>query len=832
MSAFLSGATAECGPSNVLKNVQGRVDRDYSLQQDLLVATPNVAGSSKQPFRPQVPLVAPNRNGAQTPSPFDLASLRQHLSPPPPATTTHRHASPGPSHAASGRSAWASAFANQAAHAPTSTAQVGPSRPAQQILSQPASNGWSQEFAQHSTSPSQPAQHATFGPVGPAPWQIPFQPNHPLQLFPSYPPAMQQSPFHVPPVSQNHAPQIVTDQQQESVQQSAPTAAPEPLKANQDLLARTAETFIVQAEERGGLFEQNPKLAQSSFMSLVRSIGGQEVVVDEGALDTTEAVGTGGKLVERTAGSNWTKDFFASRSTQPATTPARAEFESQSSTATGHHQAFEGMQPQYSGIAHPLEPYQHTARVTSTLPRQDMKQEQARWESEFADQEALVRSSEKLGSSSQSKNVHFDQSPDEQYVGRSGVPNTLEEALATTTAIPGAGSSWAEQGFDEDDFNDEVFMGFNGFMRQGESSDAGVGKQQGWGEMQDDWERFVRSDVGQKGIRGMGLGDRIERYLFQRRNLYYAAESSVAQADDIVAMDSPTLKGVLELEAAVQEAPQSHDAWYALGLKQQENEREEAAILALSKVVQLEPDYRPAYLALAVSYTNEGEGEAACTMLEKWIRLGEAITSSDSQNAGVADVEQGRMWGQAGKEELIERLIEVARKSPEEVDADVQVALGVLFNGTEEYLKAEDCFLSALEVRPNDWLLHNRLGATLANSGRSNEAIQYYHKALSLHPNFVRALFNLGISYINLGQYLLGAQSALDALRIQHADASEGYAFGENVSGSKGVTSDALWNTLKGACVHMNRHDLVQMVERRDLSGFPMSFVEGTQVQA
>ena len=39
-----------------------------------------------------------------------------------------------------------------------------------------------------------------------------------------------------------------------------------------------------------------------------------------------------------------------------------------------------------------------------------------------------------------------------------------------------------------------------------------------------------------------------------------------------------------------------------------------------------------------------------------------------------------------------------------------------------------------------DWLLHNRIGATLANSGRSNEAITHYEKALSLHPNFVRAL--------------------------------------------------------------------------------------------
>jgi hypothetical protein len=33
MSQFLSGAAVDCGPSNVLKNVGGRLERDFSLQQ-------------------------------------------------------------------------------------------------------------------------------------------------------------------------------------------------------------------------------------------------------------------------------------------------------------------------------------------------------------------------------------------------------------------------------------------------------------------------------------------------------------------------------------------------------------------------------------------------------------------------------------------------------------------------------------------------------------------------------------------------------------------------------------------------------------------------------
>ena len=66
-----------------------------------------------------------------------------------------------------------------------------------------------------------------------------------------------------------------------------------------------------------------------------------------------------------------------------------------------------------------------------------------------------------------------------------------------------------------------------------------------------------------------------------------------------------------------------------------------------------------------------------------------------------------------------------------------------------------------------DWLLYNRVGATLANSGQPEAALQYYYRALELNPAYIRARygslptvadlpadrpvrFNLGISCINL----------------------------------------------------------------------------------
>src|SRR5690606_34081744 len=127
---------------------------------------------------------------------------------------------------------------------------------------------------------------------------------------------------------------------------------------------------------------------------------------------------------------------------------------------------------------------------------------------------------------------------------------------------------------------------------------------------------------------------------------------------------------------------------------------------------------------------------------------------------------------QAVHDRVTDLFIRAAQLSPEGqgMDSDVQVGLGVLFYGAEEYDKAVDCFSVALQMdydaRDKNHLPWNRLGATLANSGRPEEAINAYENALEINPNFVRARYNIGVSCINIGCFAEAAHHLLGALAM------------------------------------------------------------------
>lgn len=328
-----------------------------------------------------------------------------------------------------------------------------------------------------------------------------------------------------------------------------------------------------------------------------------------------------------------------------------------------------------------------------------------------------------------------------------------------------------------------------------------------WNKMNDtEWDRdfnqFTRNrpDFGQ--------------YQFEENNQFMNESDPFAIGVQIMESGGNLTEAALAFEAAVQKNQSHAEAWNKLGSVQAQNEKEESAVRALERCIELEPGNLSALMTLAVSYTNEAYENAAYSTLEKWIALKYPDVVGQARD-NLSDDNKYELHSR-----VTELFIRAAQLSPDaaNMDADLQDGLGVLFYGSEDFDKAIDCFNAAIAARPTDPLLWNRLGATLANSNRSEEAIEAYYKALELRPSFVRARYNLGVSCVNIGCYHEAAQHLLTGLSMNDIE-------GADPTDELTNKSTNLLSTLKRVFLAMNRRDLSEKVGNgMDLSAFRTEF--------
>ncbi|KAJ5719904.1 hypothetical protein N7493_006782 [Penicillium malachiteum] len=359
-----------------------------------------------------------------------------------------------------------------------------------------------------------------------------------------------------------------------------------------------------------------------------------------------------------------------------------------------------------------------------------------------------------------------------------------------------------------------------------------------------DWEGF---DSLNTRFRDPQLGD----YMFEEDNVYQSVNNPFEEGVKIMREGGNLSLAALAFEAAVQKDPQHVQAWTMLGSAQAQNEKELPAIRALEQTLKIDRGNLDALMGLAVSYTNEGYDSTAYRTLERWLSNKYPSIIDPKEVSGDADL--GFTDRQLLHDRVTELFIQAAQLSPSgaQMDPDVQVGLGVLFYCAEEYEKAVDCFSAALastesgttNQREQLHLLWNRLGATLANSGRSEEAIEAYEQALTINPNFVRARYNLGVSCINIGCYPEAAQHLLGALSMHRVVEQEGRERAREIIGGGGAPdgldderlermlhisqnqSTNLYDTLRRVFSQMGRRDLAdQVVAGMDVHVFRKEF--------
>ncbi|KAG5189940.1 peroxin-5 [Tribonema minus] len=245
-----------------------------------------------------------------------------------------------------------------------------------------------------------------------------------------------------------------------------------------------------------------------------------------------------------------------------------------------------------------------------------------------------------------------------------------------------------------------------------------------------------------------------------------------------------------------------------LGQSHAENDQDRLAIGCLERSVEADPYNLEALLALGVSYVNELDSARALRNLKAWVEHNPKYAGlelkQDAYSDGTLMDEVMQLMRSAEQWDFVMQLMHSAEQW-DTADADVKVVLGVLFNVSRDYDAAVGAFREALRLRPEDHSLWNKLGATLANSNRSEEALPVYEEALKRKPKYARAWLNLGISQANLSRYEQAASCYMRALTLNPA-------------------AKHIWAYLRIVFTSMDRFDLVQKAAAEDVTVFDGEF--------
>ncbi|XP_030381284.1 peroxisomal targeting signal 1 receptor [Scaptodrosophila lebanonensis] len=352
-----------------------------------------------------------------------------------------------------------------------------------------------------------------------------------------------------------------------------------------------------------------------------------------------------------------------------------------------------------------------------------------------------------------------------------------------------------------------------------------------WQRLQEEWQKLAEENEHPWLSEYNENLDAYKEYEFAEENPMSELDNAFEKGKEYLSKgDIPS--AVLCFEVAAKKEPERVEVWELLGISQAENEMDPQSIAALKRALELQPENQRVLMALAVCYTNEGLQNNAVRMLSNWLQVNpryqHLLTAHPELHSEQISLASS-LIGANKLRELQQIYLEAVRINPAQVDPDLQEALGVLYNLSNEYDKAVDCYRSALHVDPQNAKVWNRLGASLANGSRSVEAVEAYQQALLLQPGFIRVRYNVGVCCMNLKAYKEAVEHLLTALTMQaHTNAARELpnAAAATTAGGQHQMSESIWSTLKMVISLMGRSDLQGYVSDRNLTALNEAFKE------
>ncbi len=220
---------------------------------------------------------------------------------------------------------------------------------------------------------------------------------------------------------------------------------------------------------------------------------------------------------------------------------------------------------------------------------------------------------------------------------------------------------------------------------------------------------------------------------------------------DVYLKDGESMKARVVARLARDYHPEKAGTWIATAKVHEKHDRLDDAIVAYQKAYEIDPEIDDLRVAIGNLLMRQGRDKEASKYLKEGVRVGD--TKPEVVYNYAVSLMRDKKFHAA-----IPSLRAVTRELPEMYQG--WLALAQCYQQTKQYAKAVAPFEKAYELNPDPKLLFH-LGRCAQKSKQYDKSIAAYEEALLDDPGYVKARYNLSLTYMDAKKY----EEAVDSFK-------------------------------------------------------------------